>query len=66
MGKKVFFQTTDKISVGGAYSEMKPVKTDKEKEMMDKMKNFSIKKNPESKDNKISQEKLNKFINLKL
>ena len=64
-GKKIHFPITD-TQVGGAYREMKPAKTEEEKQKIDKMKNFSIKPTPETTKNKISQDKLNKFINLKL
>ena len=53
-----------KVVVGGAYAE---IKKDEEVSKLDKLKNVSIIKTPSTaKANKISQEKLNKFVNLKL
>jgi hypothetical protein len=48
--------------VGGGTAEMKIEEVSKK----DKLKNFSIVKTPVSKMDKLSQDKLNKFVNLKI
>jgi hypothetical protein len=50
-------------TVGGAYSEVKIADDESKK---DKLKNFSIIKTTDKTGNKISQDKLRKFINLKI
>jgi len=56
--------TFHKPIVGGAYSEVHVAEKDESKK--DKLKNISIIKTGSVKDISPSQEKLNKFINLKL
>jgi hypothetical protein len=61
-GKKQYV-FENKVIIGGAFAEIKI--DEKEKEDKDKLKNFSIIKTKTS-ENKISDDKLQKFINLKL
>ena len=62
--------TKKTIVTGGAYaevSEVVKVKKEEQENKKDKLKNVSITKSPvNSKISKISQDKLNKFVNLKL
>jgi hypothetical protein len=57
-------RSINKTIIGGAYAEVP--KTDKDQSKIDKLKNFSIVKTGSVIDNTVSQEKLNKFINLKI
>jgi hypothetical protein len=56
-------KSSNNVKVGGAFSE---VKTKEEKMNKDKLKNFSVAKTAEKKGSKMSADKLNKFIDLKL
>ena len=61
-GKKQY-KFDSKVIVGGAYTEVKITETEKEEK--DKKNNCSIVKT-NTKENKLTDEKLQKFINLKL
>lgn len=58
----------NKIITGGAYKEVNPIKIEEQQNKQDQQKNVTITTQPIKMDkmDKISQEKLNKFVNLKL